>query len=138
MIQLETQILHCNPYDLSSCHCNIYTGCIEIGDNISIVGGGLETVEHRATGSKVWGRFLEVEDQQYTRPWAYSEWKASKGIVHVWRGRGCRNINSLCGLVIALRLLTYKAKSLTANCSQSSQWWSMRFVADRQETSHSD
>jgi len=36
---------------------------MEIDDDISIVGGGLDTVEHRATESKGCGRFLEVNDQ---------------------------------------------------------------------------
>ncbi len=42
---------------------------------------------------------------------------------------------------LRLRLLTQKVKFLFAiirGCSQSLQWWPMRFVADAQETSYSD
>jgi hypothetical protein len=82
-IQLETQILHCNPFDLSSCHSNIYTRCMEIDDNISIVDGGLDTVERCATENKGCGMFLGKQRTSTPRLWAYSEWRASKDIVDI-------------------------------------------------------
>ena len=36
---------------------------MKIDDDISMIGGGLDTVEHRATESNRCGRFLEVNDQ---------------------------------------------------------------------------
>jgi hypothetical protein len=62
-IQLETQILHRNRYYLSTSNYNIYTKCIEIDNNISIVDKGLNTVEYRATQSKGHGKVLEINDQ---------------------------------------------------------------------------
>jgi hypothetical protein len=56
---------------------------MEIDDNISIVDGGLDTVERCATESKGCGMFLGKQPTSTPRLWAYSEWKASKDIVDI-------------------------------------------------------
>jgi hypothetical protein len=61
--------------------------------------------------------FLRQTTNQNTRPWTYSEWKASKDIVDIRKG-GDADSKLSCDLVSAfvyqlrLRLLTYKGKFL--------------------------
>ena len=75
---------------------------MEIDDDISIIGGGLDTVEHDATESKGCGRFLKVNDQLVHTSLGIFGIEGFERHCRYLRGRGgYRNLNYLCDLVLA-------------------------------------